>query len=304
MSKRNSVWTILTIGFAVICGATGTQAAETGPAADDPSWSLCIEAANKLEKEYGIPDHLLSAVTLTETGRRGPDRQLASWPWTVHDGTRGYHLNTREEAIALVRELREGGRRSVDIGCMQVNLRHHPRAFTSIEDGFDPETNMRYAAEFLSRLNQVQNSWEEAVARYHSYNPEFYKLYATKVMGHWQTEKRKAAAASAKPAKNAKLDKSAALETSPLDRAASLIAGAAVATPRPAPNRSEAEIILASAEARAARRAQPAVNRSAVVPPSSETQPAAAGASLAASDELDATDDMGGFFQRTFGWPN
>jgi hypothetical protein len=33
------------------------------------------------------------------------------------------------------------GVRSIDIGCMQINLVHHPDAFGSLEAGFDPITN-------------------------------------------------------------------------------------------------------------------------------------------------------------------
>jgi hypothetical protein len=146
-----------------------------------------------------MPAHLLKAIALTETGRSGgPGRQVASWPWTVHDGSQGHYFATKEAAIGFVREIRTDGRRSIDVGCMQVNLRHHPRAFTSVAAGFDPAVNVRYAAEFLKQLRDVSGSWEEAIARYHSYTPGF-DNYAGKVITFWQRERQMAALAPPKP---------------------------------------------------------------------------------------------------------
>jgi hypothetical protein len=146
-----------------------------------------------------MPAYLLKAVALTETGRSGgPGRGVASWPWTVHDGSQGHYFATKEAAIRFVREIRTDGRRSIDVGCMQVNLRHHPRAFTSVAAGFDPVVNVRYAAEFLRQLRDASGSWEEAIARYHSYTPGF-DNYAGKVITFWQRERQMAAIAPLNP---------------------------------------------------------------------------------------------------------
>jgi hypothetical protein len=167
--------------------------------ADDPAWNLCAQTALEIEGELGMPAHLLKAIALTETGRSGgPGRRVASWPWTVHDGSQGHYFATKEAAIRFVREIRTDGRRSIDVGCMQVNLRHHPRAFTSVAAGFDPGVNVRYAAEFLRQLRDASGSWEEAIARYHSYTPGF-DNYAGKVMTFWQRERQTAALALVKP---------------------------------------------------------------------------------------------------------
>ena len=42
---------------------------------------------------------------------------------------------------------RAQGARSIDVGCMQVNLLHHADAFASLEQAFDPVANARYAAD-------------------------------------------------------------------------------------------------------------------------------------------------------------
>ncbi|MFO1187248.1 MAG: hypothetical protein U1E87_07230 [Alphaproteobacteria bacterium] len=53
--------------------------------------------------------------------------------------------------------------------------------------------NIRYAAEFLKQLREASGSWEEAIARYHSYTPGF-DGYAGKVITFWQRERQLAAA--------------------------------------------------------------------------------------------------------------
>lgn len=223
---RTAIATLL-LGLVGLGGAW----ADSGqmPGAENPGWSICAEAAAEVEAEMGVPAHLLAALALTETGRAGPDRQVESWPWTVHDGTRGYHLDTREEAVELVRELRAGGRRSVDVGCMQVNLKHHPRAFTSVNEGFEAKVNIRYAASYLKQLHDGYGSWEEAVARYHSHNPEFYENYAIKALAFWQREKTRAAKLSG----NAKA--SAGVTAALRDGV----------RPRPAPNRPAGSVVVA-----------------------------------------------------------
>jgi hypothetical protein len=72
--------------------------------------------------------------------------------------------------------------RSIDIGCMQVNLLHHPQAFASLEAGFDPTKNVAYAVRFLRELHARTGDWNQAVAMYHSATPERGLIYQQRVM--------------------------------------------------------------------------------------------------------------------------
>jgi hypothetical protein len=92
-----------------------------------------------------------------------------------------------------VRRLQAEGVRSIDIGCMQVNLRHHPNAFASLEDAFDPTKNAAYAATFLVSLQEASKNWLQAAAHYHSHTPEFATAYQRRVMAAWPEESRIAA---------------------------------------------------------------------------------------------------------------
>ena len=70
-----------------------------------------------------------------------------------------------------MRALQAQGVRSIDVGCMQVNLMHHPNAFASLDAAFDPTANALYAARFLNTLYGISGSWVQATAAYHSQTP-------------------------------------------------------------------------------------------------------------------------------------
>ena len=97
----------------------------------------------------------------------------------------GMHAPSRAEAIATVAALQARGIRSVDVGCLQVNLLHHPGAFASLEEAFEPAANARYAARFLRELQgRAGGAWSQAVAWYHSATPERGEAYRLRVMAH------------------------------------------------------------------------------------------------------------------------
>jgi hypothetical protein len=164
-------------------------------AAEDPA-GLCRPAIRTAERAHGIPVALLSALGRVESGRRDPaSGSFGPWPWTINAEGRGQFFPTKAEAIAEVRRLQARGVRSIDVGCMQVNLHHHPHAFVSLEDAFDPARNADYAARFLAELQQRSNNWLQAAAHYHSHTPEFAEAYRRRVVAAWPEESRLAAQA-------------------------------------------------------------------------------------------------------------
>ena len=166
------------------------------PAATAEPGQLCRPAIRAAERANGIPVALLSALGRVESGRRDPDSgAFGPWPWTINAEGRGQFFPTKAEAIAEVRRLQARGVRSIDVGCMQVNLHHHPEAFGSLEDAFDPAKNADYAARFLVDLYQKSNNWLQAAAHYHSHTPEFAEAYRRRVIAAWPEESRLAAAA-------------------------------------------------------------------------------------------------------------
>ncbi len=161
--------------------------------------ALCRAAIAQAEREGGLPPRLLQAIGRVESGRRdAATGQYAPWPWTINAEGRGSFFPDKAAAIAAVRALQAEGVRSIDVGCMQVNLRHHPGAFASLEAAFDPLTNARYAARFLQSLQADSGEWMQAAGGYHSQTPDRAAAYRARVAAAWVGE-RAAPAPSALP---------------------------------------------------------------------------------------------------------
>jgi hypothetical protein len=147
---------------------------------------LCTRHLQHYEREYGIPAHLLSAIASTESGRYHEGLKIKlPWPWTINAEGKGYFFNTKEEAMAAAHSLQARGVVSMDVGCMQVNLYHHPDAFASLSQAFDPENNIAYSASFLRSLYQEEGSWKKAASDYHSKTPQLGNKYIGLVYDSW-----------------------------------------------------------------------------------------------------------------------
>lgn len=155
-----------------------------------PAGQLCRAAVAQAEREAGLPPLLLAAMARVESGRRDPETgRFDPWPWTINAEGRGSFFPDKAAAIAAVRALQAQGVRSIDVGCLQINLRHHPQAFTSLEEAFDPLANARYAARFLAGLQAARGDWMRAAAHYHSQTPELAEAYRERVAAAWAVER-------------------------------------------------------------------------------------------------------------------
>ncbi len=148
----------------------------------------CQRAAALAERRWALPANLLLAIGQVESGRRdAATGQVQPWPWSANAAGSDYVFSSLPEARAVVGFLRERGIASVDVGCFQVNLHHHPTAFASVAEGFDPYANADYAARFLRRLFERSGSWEAAIGAYHSADPSLGGSYRAKVLRAWRT---------------------------------------------------------------------------------------------------------------------
>lgn len=154
---------------------------------------LCATETARTERTRNIPQHLLTAISLAETGRWRDDKgEIVAWPWTVTNGGPGRYFPTKRAAVAEVRRLMAAGETNIDVGCMQINLRHHGDNFVSIEHAFDPAANVAYGAGFLQRLFKEAKSWTKAASWYHSRTPHLAKKYLAKVNRLWGERQRNA----------------------------------------------------------------------------------------------------------------
>jgi hypothetical protein len=152
------------------------------PVLSNEPWDACARAIAAADQGSGLPPGLLGAIARVETGRRAPGGGVQPWPWSYNAAGEGRYASSRAEAVAEVEALRARGVRSIDIGCMQINLLHHPDAFASVDAGFDPATNVAYAVRFLKSLHAQTGDWAQATARYHSATPERGLIYHQRVM--------------------------------------------------------------------------------------------------------------------------
>jgi hypothetical protein len=138
--------------------------------------ALCERAIVLGSQRSGVPQEVLHAISLTETGRRDGGR-LRPWPWAVNREGQGHWFKTRDEALAFARKSIAEGRHSFDVGCFQINYHWHGHNFPSIEAMFEPEIGADYAARFLQDLYAESGSWSRAAGSYHSRTPQYANIY-------------------------------------------------------------------------------------------------------------------------------
>ena len=127
------------------------------------------------------------AIAEVESGRPDPSTgRLQPWPWTINAEGAGAFFASKAEAIAAVRTLQARGVRSIDVGCMQVNLMFHPAAFASLDEAFDPRVNALYAAHFLNALYSGSRDWSNAIGAYHSQTQALAADYRRRVVALWR----------------------------------------------------------------------------------------------------------------------
>ena len=150
--------------------------------ADDAA--VCNAAIASAEGKSTMPKRVMGTIALVESGRAIGHR-MVPWPWSINVGGTGYYYASKEEAIDAVRSFTAAGQRSIDVGCMQINLLAHPGAFDSLDTAFEPAANADYAARFLRTLYQQSGRIATAMTAYHSQTPEFANDYARRLLAVW-----------------------------------------------------------------------------------------------------------------------
>lgn len=179
MPGRFRRWLLaLTACHVTICGVV--RGAQAEPAVD------CEQAGRAAEQQFGVPAGLLLAIGRVESGRWDPALgRVVPWPWAVDVNGAGRQFDSGSEAISATRAAQADGQRSIDVGCFQISLLHHPDAFPNLNQAFDAPANAQYAARFLASLQERLGNWQDAVAAYHSATPELGVPYRQRVFTAW-----------------------------------------------------------------------------------------------------------------------
>lgn len=158
-------------------------------------YNKCSKYFTKYEKKYLLPAKILKAVAMQESGLWHKEYQKkVPWPWTINANGKGYYFKSKKEALKKISSYKKRGIKSIDVGCMQINMKYHGQHFSNINQAFDPEYNVRYSASLLRKLYDRYGSWKLAVANYHtgSNSSEERKIrgrkYSGKVLKYWRSE--------------------------------------------------------------------------------------------------------------------
>ncbi len=171
---------------AVLLGSIPSESFAAGVKPARVDSGPCGTAIAAAERAWRLPAGLLPAIARVESGRLDPGTGMVHpWPWTINAEGTGHFFDSKEEAIAAVSALQARGVRSIDVGCMQVNLMHHPLAFATLDEAFEPEANPNYAGNIQNALSRQFGSWPAAAAAYHSQTPELASDYQRMVMAAW-----------------------------------------------------------------------------------------------------------------------
>ncbi len=145
----------------------------------------CEFLASIVEEKFDLPAGILVSISNVEAGRIIDNNEKKGWPWTVNHSGDGLFFEKKLDAIKYVEENLIQGDSNMDVGCMQISLKWHSTNFKSIDEAFDPETNIIYAAKFLRKLYNQHGNWNKAIKFYHSSDPKKHQKYHKNVLLAW-----------------------------------------------------------------------------------------------------------------------
>ncbi len=153
-------------------------------------WSNGVvpEGYRNIAAEQGIPHTIFYAIALTESATQIDKTNLQRpWPWTLNVAGHGYFYNSRHAAWRALKDWLHKGRRSIDIGLMQVNWRYHQERLGTPWQALNPYHNLRVGAAVLKACYQRRQDWWSSVGCYHSpSNPRRADRYRRRVVSHWR----------------------------------------------------------------------------------------------------------------------
>lgn len=145
-------------------------------------YGKCLKAIDFYERKYSIPHNLLYALTIVESGRWQEAHNISlPYPWVLNIEGQPYFFENKQEATTFLKKALKQGKKSIDVGCGQVNIHYHGHHFEKPENLLNPVYNIAYTAYFMARNFAESGNWPKAVAQYHSRTPELGKNYWQKV---------------------------------------------------------------------------------------------------------------------------
>lgn len=184
MARRNSAKNSRRSLFRCIvkttfCLVAATLYAQTSNGND--SFTLKGTMFQSVADRLNIDPLLLYSIAITESAAGTGNGNIGPYPYVFRsaDGPR-FFKNKADATIELSKVLRRT--RDVDIGMLQINLKHHPQHNPS--DLLDPYYNLTAGAKYLKAMMGTTKDPVIGVGRYHSWSEERAQWYGQTV---WQT---------------------------------------------------------------------------------------------------------------------
>nr|WP_281168719.1 transglycosylase SLT domain-containing protein [Kiloniella laminariae] len=116
----------------------------------------------------GVPRQYLMAIA---------NRESSLHPWTINVAGDNEYGQSQEYTLRLINQIVLMGYKSIDVGCMQMNLRWHGSKFRTLEEMLNPDHNVYQASKFLVGLYKEYGNWPQAIGAYHSRLPSLGQAY-------------------------------------------------------------------------------------------------------------------------------
>ncbi|HYE00134.1 MAG TPA: transglycosylase SLT domain-containing protein [Alphaproteobacteria bacterium] len=163
---------------ALLAGSVGAQAG-----------TACVDQVSAAEARNGIPNGLLMAIALVESGGSGMPQDYA-----LNIGGKSVTAKSKDAASSRLRDAKGKLRKNTFVGCMQISLTHHASQFQPVEKIVDPQANVAYAAKYLAKAHKSTGSWSGAVARYNGGSRKRQLEYACEVRSYLEVLDKETAA--------------------------------------------------------------------------------------------------------------
>ncbi|BBL57571.1 hypothetical protein MKFW12EY_11840 [Methylomonas koyamae] len=127
----------------------------------------------QVARRHRIDPYILYAVALTESRKNDGQNRVIPSPWAINNAGNTFIPGSQQEAEALLNQLMVQGKRNIDIGIMQVNLRWHGHRVAKPEQLLIPSTNLEIGASVLSEaIQSVPGNLAHGIGRYYSWKNE------------------------------------------------------------------------------------------------------------------------------------
>ena len=99
----------------------------------------CNFYTEKYGKAFNLPNNLLTSISLVESGIKKEKNGFSSWPWTLNVSGKSIYFDRKEDVLNYLEK--NADKKSIDVGCMQINTKYHLNNFENVSQMIEPEQN-------------------------------------------------------------------------------------------------------------------------------------------------------------------